>query len=207
MARIVYGPREMANFERAIRREAQAIGPAAAKSIQAVLTRAVHKEVLLTTPVLTGQARYNWFLTLNVPSTERYWFQGSIVIYGSRVTARENRPPGVTDVTGQPMTGEEKQRVSELLRELAGMPLGQRVWITNNLWYVVDLNEGTSTKAPQGITYVAIDRALSGVRRKKLSRGALFETYGIGDRPGRYTTSEREGPEGGDRDSVRIGMG
>lgn len=197
MARRVYGAKEMALFRRAIEREAREIAPAAVKDVQIVLSKNIWEQILLTTPVLTGQARYNWFPTLNTPSAERYWFQGSIVIYGRRITAWKNRPEGAADETGEPMNQIEREKFAELMRHLRGLPLGQRVWIVNNLWYVRDLNEGSSTKAPAGIVYVALDRAL-----REVKAGARRRTrwaWGV--------TDEREAGEGGDRDSVRIGVG
>ena len=122
---------------------AQRLIQKAVVDLQAKLVRTIYKEVVELTPVLTGQARNNWDLNLNDKP------------YGI--------VPGPTDVdaTGTSITPAEREKVKQLVSELRAMPAGQKVWITNNVPYVHGLDVGDSTKAPNGIRAIAVDRALN----------------------------------------------
>jgi hypothetical protein len=65
------------------------------------------------------------------------------------------------------MTSDELEKINSVLREQRGMPLGQRIWICNNLDYVSGLDMGTSTKAPNGIVLVAMEQVLAKARGRR----------------------------------------
>jgi hypothetical protein len=118
-------------FEREMRRWANQNVPLIGKKIHAAVTEAVYQGIVQKTPVLTGRARGNWFPTNGAPSAQ----------VGEDVA-------GVS-VTGQPMTSEEKGRVRAVTSKLEALPLGaERTFITNNLDYILKLEEGSSPKAP-----------------------------------------------------------
>lgn len=84
------------------------------------------RAVVLATPVDTGRARGNWFASLNAPSSET---------------------TDSTDATG-----------SGAINRAAGIAqrakLGDSVWLTNNLPYILPLENGSSKQAPQGMVDV-----------------------------------------------------
>lgn len=89
------------------------------------------------TPVDTGWARSNWIPSIGT-SPE------------SPAGSKEN----VTDA--QRLSGEG---------EVLGYQFGQgTVYITNNVPYIKDLNEGTSQQAPEGFVQKAIQEAVNGLR-------------------------------------------
>ena len=87
------------------------------------------------TPVDTGRARGNWFVTRGSPSDE---------------TAEIGGPPGGDNAaigTAASMERLEQLQVGD------GFDI---YWIVNNLPYIVPLEEGTSTQAPQGWIRIAL---------------------------------------------------
>lgn len=71
------------------------------------------------TPVLTGQASGNWKTTVGAVNTA--WDQGP----------------------NSPTTS-----IANAVAALGGLQIGQRINITNNVPYIIDLNNGSSQKAP-----------------------------------------------------------
>lgn len=110
---------------------------------QAEITKLLQAGLVETTPVLTGQARNNW--EVGVGSKPN-----NVIIGGTEI-----------GVTGSPATSTEMQKARDAIKVLRSQPVGQTVYFTNRLNYVAGLDVGDSTKAPQGIRAVAIDRALS----------------------------------------------
>jgi len=124
--------------------------------VQVKLLRKIYKEVVETTPVLTGQARNNWDIGV-----------------GDKPVGTILGPTDVQDTgTGTTMTPSEREKVRQAVEELRKEAPGQKVWITNRLDYVQGLDEGSSTKAPHGIRALAVLTALEATltpgARKKL---------------------------------------
>lgn len=91
------------------------------------------------TPVDTGWARANWVPRIGAP------FEGTA---GTRQQAE----------TGALDTGTQARGEGEVLTfKLAG----KRVHVSNNVPYIVNLNEGTSKQAPAGFVQIAIAKAVT----------------------------------------------
>lgn len=80
--------------------------------------------VVLSTPVDTGRARGNWFPSINTPS---------------------NR----VDESASDQSG--SSAISAITATALGAPLGSVIWLTNNLPYILPLENGHSKQAPQGM--------------------------------------------------------
>jgi len=91
--------------------------------------------VVLSTPVDTGRARGNWYPSIGEPSSARN---------------DENYDPSgggsVAAATGMAM----------------GVKLGQLAWLTNNLPYILPLENGWSKQAPSGM----VDKNLNAIAAK-----------------------------------------
>lgn len=88
--------------------------------------------VVLGTPVDTGRARGNWYPSLNTPSGEMSW-----------------------DSFGE---GASLARVTSTV---ASAKLGTVVWLTNNLPYILPLENGHSKQAPSGMVDFNLQRIAS----------------------------------------------
>ena len=108
------------------------------------LTLDVTANLIETTPVDTGWARANW-----VPSIGQ---------------------PAIKDLPR--VKPDDRQIVADAVAEQQGATAGLlaytlkmgRVFVTNNVSYILSLNDGTSKKAPTGFVQVAIARAVKGLR-------------------------------------------
>lgn len=87
------------------------------------ITLELDQRVVLSTPVDIGRARGNWFPSLNAPSTS-------------------------TEATADP-TGAATLAAIEATVDAA--ELGDITWLTNNLPYILKLENGHSQQAPQGM--------------------------------------------------------
>lgn len=87
--------------------------------------------VVLGTPVDTGRARGNWYPSINAPSTLIDWSK--------------------TDTSGG-------GAISAAAGVIASMKLGDTVWLTNNLPYILPLENGHSKQAAQGMVDVNLER-------------------------------------------------
>ncbi len=120
-----------AAFENEMRRWARHNIPLIGKKIHAAVTNAVYIGIVQKTPVLTSLARGQWYPTNGAPSEQL-----------------TEHVAGVS-VTGVPATAEEKARVKTVTSKLEALPLGQeKTYITNNLDYILGLEQGTSPKSP-----------------------------------------------------------
>ena len=122
--------------------------PLIGKAVHSAVTTATYKGIVTKTPVLTGRARHNWFPTNGAPSE-----------------ARVEETAGVSR-TGEPMTAQEVARINTVTRKLKGLPLGsQEVFISNNLDYILGLEEGKSPKSPpNGMVQNTIINTLDGLQ-------------------------------------------
>jgi len=85
--------------------------------------------VVLSTPVDTGRARGNWFPSINSPS----WAMSNI----------SDKSGGVA--------------LARLNQVVAGAQLGDVIWQTNNLPYILPLENGHSGQAPEGMVDVNLN--------------------------------------------------
>lgn len=105
--------------------------PDIGKAVHAAVTEHVYKGIVMRTPVLTSRARHNWFPTMGAPS--------SVAVEATAGVAR----------TGEPMTGQEKARIEEILQQIKSMPMGHSIaYLTNNQPYIQKLEDGSSPKSP-----------------------------------------------------------
>lgn len=101
--------------------------------LQKGVAMTVVEDVALETPVLTGQAAANWKTQIGAPD--------------------QSYDMGPNANAGQ-------QSVDNAKVNLSGLAMGQTVYITNNVPYIVSLNSGYSAKAPAGFVEMAIVDAL-----------------------------------------------
>lgn len=103
---------------------------------------AVVKELVSSTPVKTGRARANWRTLLYEADNILYW--------------------PLPEKPSSPESG--AQRALDEAQETLSVYTGGRrsIWIVNNVPYIRDLNNGTSSQAPAGFveTAVAAGRAV-----------------------------------------------
>ena len=90
--------------------------------------------VVLGTPVDEGRARGNWFPSINTPSSE------------------------VTDAVDK----DGSRSVNAATSTASTARLGETVWLTNNLPYILPLENGWSGQAPEGM----VDINLNAVQAK-----------------------------------------
>jgi alpha-glucuronidase len=137
-------------FRRLLQKQAQRAMEATFKDTQAAIGRHVFEKVILRTPVLTGHARHNWRPSIN-----------------EQVDERQDGVFGGT-TTGEPITAEERSRWKAVHKQLQAMPLGQTLWISNNVPYILRLESGTwSAKAPQGMVEITLREVLEGVYKQQ----------------------------------------
>lgn len=106
------------------------------KAVVEKVTLDMWAELVRKTPVDTGRARASWFVTEDTPSTE--------------VAA----DPGKGGELGEP--------IAPVLVLSANYPV---TWITNNLPYILPLNNGHSAQAPAGFVQGVVLHAEEYVRR------------------------------------------
>ena len=128
-------------FNRRIGKLAANVPKNADKTVRKV-AMAIDRTVVIATPVDTGRARANWLANLDAPIE----------------TATE-----ATDKTG-----------SKAISQAAGVvaaydgDVNTAIHITNNLPYIVRLNEGSSYQAPANFVQIAVRRASAVVKGAKL---------------------------------------
>lgn len=102
-------------------------------SVRRVIVLEAVDVLRLTTPVATGHARNNWIPTMGRATNE---------VCGSRESpSSEAQDRGIREIIDEPL---DSRRVAS---------------IANNVPYIRHLNEGSSTKAPQGFVEAAIAQA------------------------------------------------
>jgi len=88
--------------------------------------------IVRSTPVKTGRARGNWQLTIDFPAEDEI----------ERM-----------DKNGQATINSGLRRLSEL----KGRGFGGIIFITNNVSYIIELEEGSSQQSPQGMVAVTFE--------------------------------------------------
>ena len=115
------------------------------KDMHLAVGQHVYERVILRTPVLTGHARHNWLPSVNDQEVDEL-----LGVFGG-------------DTTGEPITGEERIKWAAVRQSIRSLPLGQTIWICNNVPYIQRLEHGYSMKAPNGMVSLALREVLEGV--------------------------------------------
>lgn len=101
------------------------------------------KNIVIATPVDTGRARSNWFIGIDTPIDD----ETDDTNWSSNLSTQEAKLLQPTDRT--------------------------EIWLTNNLPYIVRLNEGWSEQAPEGF----VEKGIAAAERSigKIADKILFE--------------------------------
>lgn len=107
---------------------------------------AADRTVVRATPVDTGRARANWQATLGAPAV-------------GTVDETPGKRASVASATG---------RNAGVIAQYKGGTPGAAIFLTNNLPYIVPLNDGHSKQAPAGFVEKAVETVVSAARRARL---------------------------------------
>lgn len=112
--------------------------PDRADQITRQVALAADRQVVLSTPVDTGRARGNWQPSLGSPA------EGTLEV------------------------GQARDEATAVVAGYVGGRPDSVIFITNNLPYIVPLNNGSSQQAPPEFVAIAIDSALRAAKRARL---------------------------------------
>lgn len=134
MMKMVLG--SQADLNKAMTSFARTLVPQAALTLQKKVALQMLTGVVDLNPVLTGLSRFNWQVSINStidtplagPSVQKVQMQGFDVV------AREE--PVIAGLS-QPF---------------------QVIYLQNNIYYIVDLEDGSSKKAPAGMVQITLER-------------------------------------------------
>lgn len=114
------------------------------KVIKAI-TLETTSELQKTTPVDVGWARANWVPSIGMP---------------------DDSPGDLTgDARQKGLSAQRSRQQAGIGRVLAAQTIGA-VFITNNVPYIVKLNQGSSTKAPAAFVQAAISKGVQQAERR-----------------------------------------
>ncbi len=102
-----------------------------ASDLSVTVATAVVTDLALVTPVDTSEAISNWIVALGAPS-------------------RQTIGPHFAGDFGSTFGASSSQTISEAKAVLKAKAPGQAIYISNNLTYIEDLNNGSSRQAPAG---------------------------------------------------------
>lgn len=132
------------------------------RRIQRGTVRAIKKVAMVIgttlvtmTPVDTGRARSNWLTTIDVPSD---------------LTIEEIREPATV--------------LDHMQRGVNRYRLGHTIVHTNNLPYIVALDQGSSAQAPSGMSSAALAAGRAAARNLKILEGKRLVGGGLSGIPG-----------------------
>jgi len=110
-------------------------------------------EVVLRTPVLTGRARVNWRVTFGTPSTNKI------------------EPPDTNDRETNRQIASAKALINAS-NKIKTWKVGKgNIFIANPIFYIVDLDRGSSRQAPSGMTIFGLAAIRDRLRKGRLLRG------------------------------------
>lgn len=116
-----------------------------------VVAMAVDQTAVLSTPVDTGRARSNWRVGVGSPPT------GTIAAFS----------PGSGGSSG----AQNAQAALDAAKAvLSSDKLGDVVYVSNNVDYIMHLNDGSSPQAPAGFIQLAIQAGIAAAKKIKLTR-------------------------------------
>ena len=127
--------------------------PREVNKVKRLAALAVDQAVVLGTPVDRGTARSNWLVTLDEP-TERI---------------QEAYVPLVDGDMSE--TGNAAAALAQGKAVVVRAKPKQDIHITNNLDYIMDLNEGSSAQAPAAFVEEAVDAGVAAARKTKTDTG------------------------------------
>ena len=103
------------------------------------LALSIDQEIVLRTPVDRGRARSNWAINIGSPAQ------------GTRGAYQPGRKLGVEE------GGNKQGAIDQGRAAISASPdFVSKIFITNNLGYIADLNNGTSDQAPKNFVRLAI---------------------------------------------------
>ena len=108
---------------------------------------AADQVAVTSTPVDTGRARANWVVSFRVPSRAQ--------------PVKPNKEGKITNPEGRALA--QGRSTIERWRPGSGT-----IWISNNVPYIVELDNGSSRQAPNGMSAAAIQAAGQVVRASRL---------------------------------------
>lgn len=135
-------------FESNMRKRGQQVITSAAEAVKKVAL-VVDQRVVEATPVDTGKARSNWIASLNAPVT----------------STREPYSPGAGGSTAAANAAAAIQQASTVIS--TAKP-GDEVWLSNSVPYIGDLNNGSSTQAPENFVQTAAMSGLEELRNLEI---------------------------------------
>ncbi len=138
-----------AEFRRTISKWAPQVDADARKFARLVALK-LYQRILMLTPVDTGRARGNWQMDIG------RWPSGALDVGKGKPGQSKNRKRRPNLRSG------EKKQVASADRKLAGLKLGQSIFIGNNLPYITLLELGSSTQSPHGM----VERAMNQISRQ-----------------------------------------
>lgn len=106
------------------------------------VSRAIHAELVDLTPVDTGRARSNWIVTQNEPANF------GILPYH----------PGFQ--LGRGETANKTAAIMQGIVATNDVSARTQVWITNNVIYIGELNDGYSRQTPAGFVELGIAKGV-----------------------------------------------
>lgn len=136
-------------FSRRMKRRANNV-PHMANRVKRETALAVDQTVVMSTPVDTGTARSNWRVALGEP------IGGIIEAYAP------------TSHGGAGETENARGALAQGKGEIEKSSPGESIHITNNVEYIVPLNQGHSAQAPAMFVESAVDAGVQAVRRSRI---------------------------------------
>lgn len=132
--------RNLENLARDLESKAETIGEEVAHPVMKQIARATLKNLIFATPVDTSQALSNWNVSLGT------------------VTNLAPRGPFVTGSRGSTQDISASQALSKGVGIINQSRPGERIFISNPVDYVVELNQGKSPQAAPGFIENAVQR-------------------------------------------------
>ena len=114
---------------------------------------AADQTVVLGTPVDQGTARSNWIVSLDEATSK---------------TQEAYVPLEDGDMSE---TGNAEAAIAQGKAVIAAAKPGQDIHLTNNLSYIMSLNEGSSAQAPAAFVEEAVDAGVAAAKRIKTDTG------------------------------------
>jgi hypothetical protein len=140
----------------------------------------IYTRITLKTPVDTGRARASWNLSRGEPNLsvaperaqleDKVQWKGS-ALSGSQVPLRVITVQQQRASMSKRFVGQQAAKISALKGaklvgkyNLATVWLVEPAWVTNNLFYVIYLEHGSSKQAPQGMVAITLTEVENNVR-------------------------------------------
>lgn len=127
---------EFSEFAKQMRERAERL-PQAVNEVKKDVASAVVKTLVEVTPVDTSAALSNYQIGINAP-------------------ARATLPPRVAGKRGSTAAASSDQTIAAAETEIGTALPGDEIYISNNIDYIQDLDDGTSPQAPSGMKDIAL---------------------------------------------------